>query len=276
MPILREFDTQDVRPWYEPQLDTRATLNFPRPFVAPPRLPHGIRQLDIGCNANIRVTSTLQQITESRADCHMITWADTTLYSGVDHVIALAPGDLEFSTGEHTRNLLTNPNNPASVRVNFERPFVTPPKVIVFFNGIDLDKNYNWRLRTTATEIDAKGFTLNIETWADTILYAAQACWIAYPEDRQHIFSTSVNTMAVRPWNQPQLKQSRGITFDPVQFWKKPAVFVALNSIDIGCTANLRINAYVNGVTRTGLVWHIDSWGDTILYSAGASIIAFN
>lgn len=276
MPILHEFDTQSVRPWYEPRLDTWATLNFLCPFVAPPRLPHGIRQLDIGCNANIRIRSTLQGITESRADCHITTWADATLYSGIDHAIALAPCDLEFLTGEHMRNLLTNPNAPASVRVHFDRPFVTPPKVVVFFNHVDLDQRRNWRLGTTATDIDAKGFTLNIETWGDTILYAAQACWIAYAEDRKYIFSTSVNTMTVRPWNQPQLKHSKRITFDSVEFWKKPAVFVALNSIDVGCRANLRINAYVDGVTRTGLEWHIDSWGDTCLYSAGASIIAFN
>ncbi|KAH0825663.1 hypothetical protein J3R83DRAFT_11720 [Lanmaoa asiatica] len=272
MPILREFDTQNVRPWYEPTSDTRATLKFPRPFVAPPRLPHGIRQLDISCSANIRVRSMLQDITESRADCRITTWCDTTLHSGVEHVFALAPGDLEFLTGEHMRGR----DDPTSVRVNFERPFVTPPKVIVFFNYIDLERNYNWRLSTTATDIDAKGFTLNIGTWGDTILYAAQACWIAYPEDREHIFSTSVNTGDVRPWNKPQLKQDRRITFGDVEFWKDPAVFVTLNSIDIDHAANLRINAYVDGVSRTGLVWHIDSWSDTILYSAGASIIAFN
>ena len=101
MPILHEFDTQSVRPWYEPRLDTWATLNFLCPFVAPPRLPHGIRQLDIGCNANICVRSALQRITESRADCHITTWVGTTLYSGIDHAIAFAPCDLESLTGEH-------------------------------------------------------------------------------------------------------------------------------------------------------------------------------
>jgi hypothetical protein len=174
------------------------------------------------------------------------------------------------------RNLLADPNDPVSVRVSFERPFATPPKVVVFLNYIDLDKRHSWRLKTTATNIDANGFTLNIETWADTILYAAQACWIAYPEDRGHIFSTSVNTMDVRPWHAPQLRQSKAIAFNRVEFWKNPSVFMALNFFDIDCRANFRINAYVDDVSKTGLVWHIDSWADSIIYSAGASIIAFN
>lgn len=86
----------------------------------------------------------------------------------------------------------------------------------------------------------------------------------------------SINTMGVCPENQLQSENSGNIMFDLVEFWKKPAVFIALNSFDIGCTANFRIKAYVDDVSRTDLVWHIDSWSDTILHSAGASIIAFN
>ena len=276
MPILLEFDTQSVRPWYMPQLDTQGTLNFPRPFDTPPCLSHGIRVLDISNNAHIRVKSTLERITESRADCHIMTWDNSILYWGIYHLLALAPDEVEFLTGEHSRIPWSNPNDPASVRIDFERPFVAPPKVIVFLDAFDIALDHNWRLRTTATDIDAKGFTLNIETWGDTVLHSARTCWIAYPEDCEHIFSMSIDTMGVCPENQLQSENSGNITFDPVEFWKKPAVFIALHSFDIGCTANFRIKAYVDDVSRTGLVWHIDSWGDTILHSAGASIIAFN
>ena len=254
----------------------RSTLIFPRPFVDRPRLVHGFRELDVGNNANIRVTSRLQNVTRTSADCHVASSGDTTLNSAAVDVFALAPGDLDFLTGEHTRNPWINPNDPASARINFERRFVTPPKVVVFFNYIDLDTNRAWRLKTTATDIDPEGFTLNIETWSDTIFYAARVGWIAYPEDREHIFSTSVNTMDVRPWYQPQPTQSREIGFNAVEFWKKPSVFIALNYLDIDCRANLRVNAYVDNVNTNGLVWRIDSWDDTILYAAGATIIAFN
>ena len=218
----------------------------------------------------------IQSYTKNWADCHITAWAGTPLYSGIDHIFALAPNDLDFLTGEHMRNLLDDPTDPPSVRVDFERPFVTPPKVVVFLNYIDLDKNRNWRLKATADDIDTSGFTLTIESWGDTILYTAQACWIAYPEEREHIFSTSVDTMDIRPWYLPQPEQNGEIEFDGVEFYKTPSVFIALNSFNIDCGANFRINAFVHDVCDAGLVWHLDSWGDTILYSAGASIIAFN
>ena len=257
-----------------PPPDTQATLNFPRPLATLSHVPHGFRALDIDNSSNIRAKSTAKVLTKHWAEYHIATWGDTTLYSGVDDVFALAPNN--FLTGEHTRNLWVDPTDPASVRVNFERPFAAPPKVVIFLNYIDLDKRRNWRLKTTATDIDVNGFTLGIETWGNTILYTAKACWIAYPEDHKHIFSTSANTMDVRPWNLPRLRQSKSIEFSGVEFWKTPSVFVALNFFDIDCRTNFRIDAHVDNVTKTGLVWHIDSWSDTILYSAKASIIAFN
>ena len=274
MPFLCEFATQSVRPTTNPQSDTRATVCFPRRLVALPRLPHGIRVLDVDKNTNIRVKSTLPYFTNSWADCHLIAWSNTRLYNAVDDIMVLTPADLDFLTGEHMRTS----KDPSSVRVNFERRFVTPPKVVVFLNYIDLDKNQNWRLNVRASDIDTSGFMLHIETWGDTTLYAAQACWIAYPEDREHIYSTSVNTMDLNVGHvtERQPSHARDITFETAVFWKNPSVFLALNFLDVDCKANLRINAYVDGVSRTGLVCHIDSWDDTVVYGAGVSIIAFN
>lgn len=276
MPILCEFDTKTIRPPGNPPSDIcHAIVCFPRRLVARPRLPHGIRLLDVDKNCNIRVKSTLSYFTNAWVDFHMITWSGTRLYRGIENIFVLTPSDLDFLTGEHTRKS----NDSSCVRVNFERRFVTPPKIVVFLNYINLNKKHNWRLNARASEVDVSGFTLHIETWGDTILYAAQACWIAYPEDREHIFSTSVSTMdlQVGTITKPQPHQNnRDIMFDTVGFWKNPSVFVALNFIDIDCKANLRIKAYVDGVSRTGLVCHIDSWDDTVLYGAGVSIIAFN
>jgi len=276
MSTISQFDTQSVRLWNKPQPDTHGVVNFPRSFVAPPRLPHGFRQLDIDHNANIRAKATIANIRNDSADFHITSWADTTLYSGIVDSLNLAPANLEFLTGEHMRNLLADKNAPSAVRINFERPFVTPPKVAVFLNHIDLDKSKGWRLKTTATNIDTRGFTLNIETWADTILYAAQAAWVAYPEDREHIFSTSVNTMDVRPWDKPQATQSKHLNFGNVEFWKPPNIFMALNQIDFNSGHNLRVRAYPENVTKEGMTWHIDSWADTILYSTGVTILAVN
>ncbi|KAF9524655.1 hypothetical protein CPB83DRAFT_886115 [Crepidotus variabilis] len=277
MPIVADFDSQTIHPPNNPQPDTQTTLNFPETFVARPRLPHGFRALEVDKSSNIRVKSTNQYFTRTWADCHITTWDDTNVNSGIDDTFVLAPADMDFQTGEHMRNLLINPDDPVSIRVNFEYPFITSPKVLTWFNYIDLDKSKNWRLKTTATDVDVNGFTLNIEATGDTILYTAQACWLAYPEDRTHIWSASVSTTEVHPVNQPQTQTSKAVTFgNGVEFWKNPNVFVALNSFDIGCQTDFRIKAAVDNVTQNGLTWHIDTWGDTTLYSASASIIAIN
>ena len=250
-------------------------MDFPLPFVARPRLPHGTRYLDIDKTGHVMVKSTIPFFTKDWANCCFSTSSGAKLYRGIDDVFALAPGDMDFLTGEHMRYLWKEPNAPASVRIDFERPFNTPPKVVVFFNCLEFMAGHNRRVVTDASNIDANGFTLNIETWSDTNLYCAQTCWIAYPEDREHIFSTSVSTGGVRPRNEPQHEHSAEISFKSVEFFKRPSVFIALNYLDMDCKANLRINAYVDGVSMTRLVWHIDSWEDTVLYGAGASIIAF-
>ena len=265
MPVLCSFDCS---------AQSEITLKFPRPFVARPRLPHGIRHLDVD-NDRIIVKSTIPFFTKDWASCHFTAWAGCKLYRGIENVFALAPCDLDFLTGEYMRYLWKDPSAPASVRIEFSRPFVTPPKVVVFFNRVEFNGDRNWRVVTTASDIDINGFTLKIETWSDTILNCAQTCWIAYPEDRGQIFSTSVSTLDIRPSNQPQHQHSQEISFNSLEFLKKPSVFIALNYLDIDCKANLRIKVYVDGVTTTRLSWHIDSWDDTVLYAAGASIIAF-
>ena len=90
--------------------------------------------------------------------------------------------------------------------------------MIVFLKKLDMDKNKNWRVITKVSDIDANGFTIHINTWADSILYRAVAGWIAYQGDRPYIFSGTANTQDVRPWNKPQLLNSKSIGFGGVQF----------------------------------------------------------
>ena len=263
MPVHCDFDI------------TQRSLNFPRPFADRPRLVHGLREIDVKNDANIRVSSTLHNITRHSADCDIITWGDTTLWSAVADVIAFTPADSDFLIGEHMRSLWRNLNSPASVRIDFERPFSTPPNVAVFFNCIELERFRNWRLKTTATDIDTNGFTLHIDTWSDTILYAARVGWIAYPENRGNIFNTSVSTGDIPPANRQGLRDSHELSFRALEMPTVPSVFIALNTLDVDCKDGLRINAYVDNISTNQLTWHIDSWNDTVVYSAGATLVVF-
>ena len=219
-------------------------------------------------NVNGWQRSTAQCIfTRHWADCHIATSCDTTLHDAVSDLFSLAPNNLDFLTGEHMRSH----TNPSSVRINFKRPFVTPPKVVVFLDHINLGKDNTWRLKTTAVGINTNGFTLSIETLSSLVCKLAGSL-------TQKIASTSLAPLSTRRKFDPYMRQhqqSRAIEFNGVEFRKDPSVFVASNSFDIDHGANFRVNAYAGSDSKTGLVWHIDSWSDTILYSAGASIIAF-
>ncbi|KAF9808969.1 hypothetical protein IEO21_07658 [Rhodonia placenta] len=269
------FNTGEVRPWNKPQLLTSRDIAFDKPFVAAPQLPIGLNWLDIDANADIRVKAYATNITKESFTAHIDSWSDTTFYSGGANWPIITPAHLEYQCGQFSTeedHPWDKPQTTTQRRISFSRPFVTPPKVICFFNQVDIDKNHNWRAKTYVSDVDATGFTIHIDTWFDTILYSATAGWVAYPEDREYVFSGTANTMDVRPWEKPQLENSAQVKV-PFDFWKVPKVFMAINQFDIECGHNLRLKVHADNVTANGFTWHIDSWNDTVQYSAGFSYL---
>jgi len=271
------WKTQEVRSWDNPQKETTKEVTFGKPFVAPPRLPVGFNALDLGRYDHIRVTANAENITKEGFTASLNTWVGSVIYSAGASWLELGPGYLEFQNGEFsTRDEYhwSNPQRETSRRIYFARPFITPPKVIVFLKELDMDKDKNWRVVTNVSDIDTNGFNIHIKTWNDSILYAATAGWIAYPEDRPYVFSCTASTGDIRHWSKPQHLNSKSIDFGGVQFWRTPSVFMAINSLDFDHRANLRIKVKAKNVTATGLTWHMKSWGDSIFYSGGISILA--
>ncbi|KAJ3569384.1 hypothetical protein NP233_g5085 [Leucocoprinus birnbaumii] len=278
MSTVTKHNTLDVRPRDMPYADNSHQIFFSRTFVDPPRLPLGLCELDIDRKANISANAMVEDITKESAKYDITSESQTILYQATSMSYNLAPGNLEILSGHHMRNMTGTPKGPESVRIDFDHPFVTPPKVLVFIRAFDFNKDRNWRLETTASCVDTEGFTLNIRTWGDSILYAAQATWVAYPEDRQHIFSASVHTEDLEQalaWDRP-LDRFRGEIKFSTEFWERPVVFVALNKFDIDCRCNftLKIDVPQNSVTTTGLKWRFTPEDNRRLYLAGATIIA--
>ena len=69
-----------------------------------------------------------------------------------------------------------------STHVNFAKPFHSTPLVHTGIRSFDLGKEANARLLVSATEINTKGFTLNIQTWSDSRVYGVGVDWIAYEQ----------------------------------------------------------------------------------------------
>jgi hypothetical protein len=63
--------------------------------------------------------------------------------------------------------------------VAFERPFVQAPLVHVGVSGFDIGNHDAARLRVSAVDIHADGFTLRVETWLNTQVWRVDVSWLA-------------------------------------------------------------------------------------------------
>ena len=57
-------------------------------------------------------------------------------------------------------------------------------------------------------------------------------------------------------------------------FDKVPKVAMALSGFDYANSKNLRVRVSTSAVTPTAMTWHLQGWGDSIMYSASASYFA--
>jgi hypothetical protein len=140
-------------------------------------------------------------------------------------------------------------------------------------------KNFNWRVEAYPShDVSTTGFTININTWADSILYSADASWIAYvePTDHVRIYSGAADTRQYRPWSPAQLKNGARIDFPTGTFDRLPkTLLLAVNRFDFDYRHNLRFKAYADMISEVGFRWQVDSWADSLCYGAGVAFIAF-
>ena len=64
--------------------------------------------------------------------------------------------------------------------VHFKTPFQSPPQVTVGLSMIDIERNRNARLAVVVTDVQTGSFQIEFNTWSDTLVWAANASWIAF------------------------------------------------------------------------------------------------
>ncbi|KAK4464982.1 hypothetical protein QBC42DRAFT_195855 [Cladorrhinum samala] len=269
------FNTMEVRPWDKPAREAIKRQNFSKTYDAPPNLAVGLNWLDVDMHANIRVKAYADNIKTNSADLHINTWADTTLYSAGCTWFHVASNSDEFQTGQWST--ADQPQKETSVRINFDWAYSEPPKVFVWLNELDMSNEANWRVKALVADVATDGFTLNLNTWADTALNRASVCWVSYPADKKGVVSGTYSIDQVRPWDQPQLTNGGRVAFPAgaLDGEGQLKVLIGLTGLDIGNNANLRLKLSADSVSKEGMNWHIDAWADTVLYWASASYIAF-
>ena len=195
------------------------------------------------------------------------------LYMAAATWTELAPSDSDYNCGEFDTLALHPPEQwprENSQRINFSRGYNAPPHVIVWIKGFTMDKGKNWRLNAYATDIDQWGFTIHIDTWADTILRRGVASWIAYPADKAGVTNGYVGAN----------RESMGGSVDfPAGTFDNgiiPKVVMAASYLDFGYKSNMRFSSNVTGIGHGGMSYEIGTWSDTDFYAVNCTYFAFH
>ncbi|KAM0321787.1 hypothetical protein ACHAQA_009883 [Verticillium albo-atrum] len=246
----------------------------------------GLKKLDLGNAANIRVRAAADRVSEEEFVLNVDSWADTQLFNATPTWIEFSAADSAYEVGEfktldnRALGKLASPDGDGICRdtEHFDFPedkFAEPPNILVWLSALDLDRANNWRVRAKVNNVTSTGFDLVIESWADTKLYSAAASWVAYPKNSEEAVGGRISTSELREWFPAVANNSKKVKFPPKFFDRAPKVFVALSELDMDSSSNLRVMVNADKIDASGFVWHGDSWADSQLYMVGADWIAF-
>lgn len=71
------------------------------------------------------------------------------------------------------------PSNDTKARIWFEKEFKSVPNVTTGMCSADVSNDANFRVSVYPTEIDTRGFKVNVIGWHDTVIYACGVSWVA-------------------------------------------------------------------------------------------------
>lgn len=278
-PIIGDFHTNQVRSGNDFRHENCKTIPFASAYTMVPGIVVGLAEVSAACNANVRAKAYTSNIQRDSFKIHIDSWMNTTLYAASCRWLQIEADDMDFQYGSyHTledHDWYKYPTQNTR-KIKFKRPYSATPKVVLWLTVIDTGHGSSWRIRSYTTDVTATGFTIHIDSLMDCRLYSAMASWVAYPANRPGIASGVVSTHDIRSWAQPQACNSAFEAFEDGVFEKPPRIFIALNALSIDRDKQMRLRVNADNVSASGMAWHLDAWADTILYSAGASYIAFS
>lgn len=276
--IIGRFHTSEVRSSKDVRHETSKLITFDPSYAMVPGIVIGLTSLDIDRDTISRVSAFASEIQCQGFKMHIDSWIDTKPYGAGCSWLQVEADDLDFQYGIYN----TLEDHPSSVQqkcntrqIKFKRAYARPPRVVVWLTSFAVGSGSSSRIRSFATGVTEVGFTIHIDTWADSRLYRAAASWIAYPQDRAGIASGSFSVNDLHSWTDPQLYNSAYEPFGIGIFDQPPRTFVALNMLDVSRDQNMRVDLHVDNVSAAGMSWHLNTLDTTILYSAGASYVAF-
>ncbi|RPB11691.1 hypothetical protein P167DRAFT_606348 [Morchella conica CCBAS932] len=273
-PVISSFNTKNVRPDTVPVEKTSKQVTFAKSYKAPPSMAIGLYALDVAIGDTTRISAFISNLENDSFDVNI---DGNPVNSGGCIWLEIEPDHQDFQCGRYS-TLEDHPWSTSEAtherRISFVRPYDEPPEVVVWLSAFNMHPEKNWRVKSFASDVTTTGFTIHIETWGDSELFAAAASWIAYPREKADICSGSFSTMDVRSWDNPRPNTSGPVEFAADMFSTTPRVVLGINSLDAGCDGGLRLELMGTDVSSKGMTWNLNSWKDTTMYSAGGTYVA--
>ncbi|CCT73219.1 uncharacterized protein FFUJ_10099 [Fusarium fujikuroi IMI 58289] len=217
----------------------------------------GLCRLDMGTNGNFRLQSKITDIKKKKEYTWEVgTWADTNLFDASYSILSFEEEDQRVQTG-HTEWKYLSGGKSRSTHRSFTKPFRTIPEVIVFITGFDTLKGRNIRISVSASKVDRNGFTVNMETWADSEIYNLTVSWIAHESDEWTIRSGDL-TYPVSPFETTR-ESSRTESFKSPMSRDPLGIFLAFTYIDAPGNCPIRLNLR-SEMTQEGVTGVFSTW----------------
>ena len=237
-------------------------------FATPPAIMLGLSSLEVDRGGGARVNASVENIHKHIFGAHIRSWGGTVLYRAGCTWLAMPSGHSSFQFGSFCtwENPTWKPEEYVTHReVVFPHPYEAPPKVVLWLNRFDFCYKRNEHIMTFATDVTRTGFTAHINTWGDTMLYAAGISWFAYPDGYPGVCSGTVL---------PEKGTSGVVEFEK-RFINTPAtVLVGLSKLESDKKSRCSFNIIAEAVSEIGMGIRVECFGDTVLHSAGVAYIA--
>jgi H-type lectin domain len=247
---------------------------FDTPFDLPPQIAIGLSHINMKCKANKIISVHVDEIINEYAIVSVNTWEKGILKGGGANWVEAKQNSQDWQFGEFNTQEIRDRNYKSSNMavhklIYFDNVYDEPPEVLTFLKLVDIDNGHDYGVKTYATAIHRDHFALHIHALGDSVVHAAAASWVAWPKGTRNALGTSITT------KQDHAKNSGRWEFPAGTFGKKPEVRIFLSSIHLKHGADLRIKARVEGATKEGVDWHVDTWDDSHLNQAEVALLAW-
>lgn len=161
------FSTDDLQKKIPPNNLNALQVKFDAPYQVEPKFAYGISSLSMSGQTNIRIATPLNNVSKDSFQVHADTWRDSQLASaGVAWIETIDDSKHQvgiFDTKDHASPEQPLPAAGVTEHIQFPKPFTSEATVLLFLKGFDFDKDYEWALTTTASNVSQSGFDVSIK-----------------------------------------------------------------------------------------------------------------